>query len=83
MEITETQGECGHNVEYLLRLADFMRQYCPECDDTHLFDLEKEVMDRVRAKKMCISSLMGSGEDCISFERVRFSSRIDDGVRAR
>ncbi|CAL8316889.1 unnamed protein product [Merluccius merluccius] len=33
-------GKTGHNLEYLLRLAEFMRQSCPHVDDPHLFAIE-------------------------------------------
>lgn len=39
-QIVVSQGKTGHNIEYLLRLAEFMRLYCPEVEDTHLFSIE-------------------------------------------
>lgn len=41
-EIASAQGHAGHNVEYLVRLADFMREKVSEYDE-HLFELEKLV----------------------------------------
>lgn len=40
-EIASAKGEAGHNAEYVIRLADFMREKVPDCDDEHLFELEK------------------------------------------
>ncbi|KPP70891.1 Cation transport regulator-like protein 1-like [Scleropages formosus] len=39
-QIAICQGKAGHNMEYLLRLAQFMRRQCPEVEDTHLFSIE-------------------------------------------
>ncbi|GJQ65737.1 hypothetical protein Trydic_g11922 [Trypoxylus dichotomus] len=61
-EIIETKGICGYNVEYLLRLADFMRRYCPDVEDSHLFNLEAAVMTKIRDKKMCLTTMMGDAE---------------------
>lgn len=40
-QIAVCKGEAGYNIEYLLRLAEFMRQSCPGVDDPHLFSLER------------------------------------------
>lgn len=39
-QIAVCKGKAGHNIEYLLRLAQFMRQQCPEVEDHHLFSIE-------------------------------------------
>ncbi|XP_048830579.1 glutathione-specific gamma-glutamylcyclotransferase 1-like isoform X2 [Brienomyrus brachyistius] len=39
-QIAVCKGKTGHNIEYLLRLAQFMRRYCPEVEDDHLFSIE-------------------------------------------
>ena len=39
-QIAMSCGKTGHNLEYLLRLAQFMRQSCPHVDDPHLFAIE-------------------------------------------
>ena len=43
LQIASAQGHCGLNVEYLVRLADFMRENVPHYEDEHLFELEKLV----------------------------------------
>ncbi|KAJ8378132.1 hypothetical protein AAFF_G00247700 [Aldrovandia affinis] len=40
MQIAVSHGKTGHNIEYLLRLADFMRRHCPGVEDAHLFSIE-------------------------------------------
>lgn len=39
-QIAVCRGKTGHNLEYLLRLADFMRRSCPHVEDGHLFSVE-------------------------------------------
>jgi glutathione-specific gamma-glutamylcyclotransferase len=59
-QIVESSGPSGHNVEYLLRLAIFMREETPHADDEHLFTLEKLVRDELIKRKMCIYTVMGT-----------------------
>lgn len=66
-QISESKGDSGHNIEYLLRLADFMRHHFPGEEDSHLFSLEKEVLKRVQNQKLCLKTVMGDGRDCIKF----------------
>jgi len=46
-QIAVCRGKTGHNLEYLLRLADFMRQSCPRVDDPHLFAIEAAALAAV------------------------------------
>ncbi|XP_077394977.1 glutathione-specific gamma-glutamylcyclotransferase 1-like [Festucalex cinctus] len=48
--IAVCSGKTGHNVEYLLRLADFMRMCCPEVEDEHLFAIEAAVLNIYRER---------------------------------
>ncbi|KAB1717970.1 gamma-glutamylcyclotransferase, partial [Klebsiella pneumoniae] len=43
-QIAVCKGKSGHNTEYLLRLAEFMRVSCPNVDDPHLFSIEAAVL---------------------------------------
>ncbi|XP_029454454.1 glutathione-specific gamma-glutamylcyclotransferase 1 [Rhinatrema bivittatum] len=43
-QIIVSSGCSGHNIEYLLRLADFMRFFCPEAEDKHLFQIEEALV---------------------------------------
>ncbi|KAG7282073.1 hypothetical protein CRUP_023589 [Coryphaenoides rupestris] len=47
-QIALCRGKTGHNLEYLLRLAEFMRQSCPLVDDPHLFAIEAAALAVVR-----------------------------------
>lgn len=39
-QIALCRGKTGHNMEYLLQLAEFMRSSCPHVEDHHLFSIE-------------------------------------------
>ncbi|XP_060771761.1 glutathione-specific gamma-glutamylcyclotransferase 1 isoform X2 [Neoarius graeffei] len=56
-QIAVCKGEAGHNIEYLLRLAEFMRQSCPGVDDPHLFSLERACLTVFRP-------LLFAGQQC-------------------
>uniref|UniRef100_A0A8C8SVY5 Gamma-glutamylcyclotransferase n=1 Tax=Pelusios castaneus TaxID=367368 RepID=A0A8C8SVY5_9SAUR len=43
-QIIVSSGRTGHNIEYLLRLADFMRYFCPQVEDDHLFSIEEALI---------------------------------------
>jgi len=63
-QIAGAKGPAGHNVEYLLRLAEFMREKVPEGYDEHLATLEILVRMRIKEGNMCMKTLMGgSGFD--------------------
>lgn len=45
--IALSSGKTGHNLEYLLRLAEFMRKSCPHVEDHHLFSVEAAALSVV------------------------------------
>jgi cation transport protein ChaC len=84
-QIVEARGPSGHNVEYLIRLAIFMRQEIPGVHDEHLFMLEKLVRDHLIKRQIPIQSVLGQHPEPIrrdSHESLRrpvsfeYSSRI-------
>lgn len=58
-EIVAARGVCGHNVEYVVRLADFMRHALPEITDDHLYALEDHVRIEIKERNLCFRTLMG------------------------
>lgn len=58
-QVTQSAGPSGHNVEYVLRLAEFMKTHLPEGYDEHLATLEHLVRQRVKQHNLCLKTLMG------------------------
>jgi len=49
--IADAEGPSGHNVEYLVKICDFMRDELPaNIGDNHLFHLEKLTLQHMEAK---------------------------------
>ena len=42
-QILACMGRTGHNVQYVTRLADFIRKHIPQDQDSHLFDLDRHL----------------------------------------
>ncbi|XP_057328904.1 putative glutathione-specific gamma-glutamylcyclotransferase 2 [Microplitis mediator] len=67
-QIFNSKGPSGHNVEYLLRLANFMHRCIPEAYDDHLFTLETLVRSKIKSNNLCLHTLMGHREFSIELE---------------
>ncbi|XP_053981418.1 putative glutathione-specific gamma-glutamylcyclotransferase 2 [Hylaeus volcanicus] len=77
-QIFECSGPSGHNVEYLLRLAEFMHRYLPEAHDEHLFTLELLVRSRIKEENMCVRLLMGDRDFNIDLDDDEFDVSDED-----
>ncbi|XP_068619629.1 putative glutathione-specific gamma-glutamylcyclotransferase 2 [Battus philenor] len=85
-QILECQGSSGSNAEYLLKLADFMRDEIPEALDEHLFSLERLVRKFAGDMKICLKTLMGETQERKEEKRdakavmpsFQFASRVPD-----
>lgn len=58
-QVVTSSGPSGHNVEYLLKLAEWVHEALPEVWDDHLFTIEAEVRVRVKQRGLCLQTLMG------------------------
>lgn len=61
-QVIESRGDKGHNVEYVLKLAIWMRQNLPEVEDNHLFEIEQAVRTKIEQFGLCLTSLMGDSQ---------------------
>lgn len=86
-QIASSQGPSGHNVEYLFRLAKFMREEINGATDEHLFELERQVKEILNEEKISLMSVMGNDPLRIrrdSHEEIRrptsfeYTSRVPD-----
>ena len=62
-QVLVSSGPTGHNVEYVLRLADWVHDTLPEIWDEHLFSIETEVRLRIKERGLCLGTLMGDKEE--------------------
>lgn len=53
-QVVNTSGVAGHNIEYVLKLAKFMRDFLPAARDDHLFTLERVIRRHAAALKICL-----------------------------
>jgi len=84
-QVVNATGPAGHNVEYVLRLADWVHETLPEVRDDHLFDIETHVRLKVKERNLCLKSLMGEKEEVrareSSAERRRLEGEDDRSRR--
>ena len=61
-QVVDSRGPSGCNTEYILNLAQAMRQIAPGVKDDHLFSLEGKVREQLAVKlKVKVQSVIGSG----------------------
>ena len=62
-QVVSSSGPSGHNVEYVLRLADWVHQELPEVEDEHLFSIEEEIRRMIKVRNLSLQFLMGEREE--------------------
>lgn len=86
-QISECSGPSGHNVEYLVKLAIFMREEIPNVHDDHLFELERLVKEILHEKQITLDDVMGtplqrirrdSHENILRPTTFEFTSRVPE-----
>lgn len=58
-QVVSSEGPSGHNVEYVLKLAEWLHNAVPDAWDDHLFSIESEVRRMVTERGLCLTTLMG------------------------
>ena len=61
MQIVNAVGPCGPNIDYVTKMANYIREHIPEDKDKHLFALDKRVRE-LSEKKYCLNALIGQTE---------------------
>lgn len=65
-QVVSSRGPSGCNTEYILNLAQAMRQIAPGVKDNHLFSLEGKIREQLEVKlKVKIERVMGRKEEDI------------------
>jgi len=58
-QVVHSSGDAGHNVEYVLKIAIWMRHFLPEVRDDHLYTLEHHIRSLIDQEGLELKSLMG------------------------
>lgn len=61
-QVLQSRGNAGHNVEYVLKLANWIRETIPEVLDDHLFKIEQDIRRKIKLQNLCLSNLMGEDD---------------------
>jgi len=80
VKVLNCSGASGHNVEYVLRLADWFRQKLPEVQDEHLFTLDAMIRTLIRERGLCLKSMMK--EECHEEHEPYSDGESDEEERA-
>ena len=79
-QIVTTEGNSGHNVEYVTRLADFVREHIPEDSDAHLFKLDMTIRTKLLKSDVSLHELEQSrrrkGSDFTGLNPHMFTRRL-------
>jgi cation transport regulator ChaC len=57
-QIVSCRGPCGNNVQYVVQLANYMREHIPEEHDAHLFGLVERIEAQCAEREMNIEELV-------------------------
>lgn len=77
-QIVESKGQCGFNVEYLAKLAAFMRLNFPGVWDDHLFTLEILVRSKLKEDK---ATLLNFFDEAVLLECQTSSVKVDESEK--
>lgn len=75
-QVLRCRGAAGHNVEYLIRLAEFLRSHAPESCDNHLEQLEQLVLSKADQLGVCLQTLMGRSSRPVTAETSFYSRQV-------
>lgn len=73
-DVISSSGSCGHNVEYVVRLADYVRDNLPQDDDEHLFDLDRKIKEKLNQRGLNVEKVIASYTSTKSSQSVRRDS---------
>lgn len=65
-DVISSSGSCGHNVEYVVRLAEYVRDNLPQDNDEHLFDLDRKIREKLSQRGLNVEKVIASHTPAIS-----------------
>jgi len=80
-QVVTSAGPSGHNVEYVLRLAEWFHTTLPYVRDDHLFSIEVHVRIKVKERNLCLKTLMGEKEEVVETRPVQHSDHSPTSSR--
>ncbi|KAK6181382.1 hypothetical protein SNE40_009242 [Patella caerulea] len=51
-QVVSARGKAGSNVEYVTKIAEYVKAFIPEDNDEHLFSLDKEIRFLIRDRQL-------------------------------
>lgn len=57
-QIISCRGPCGHNIQYVTRLANYMREHVPEEKDPHLYGLVARIEKQLHERGLDMDALI-------------------------
>ena len=56
-QCVECYGKTGHNIEYVLKLAEWARATFPEVEDEHLYGLEALIRQKAKKRGLVLENM--------------------------
>ncbi|XP_064622835.1 putative glutathione-specific gamma-glutamylcyclotransferase 2 [Lineus longissimus] len=63
-QVVAAEGPAGHNVEYVLRIVDFMKEHVGCEHDNHLLELNRLIRTLLEERSLAVTNLIGDGPIC-------------------
>jgi hypothetical protein len=63
-QVVVAEGPAGHNVEYVLRIVDFMKEHVGCEHDEHLWELNGLIRTLLKERDLVVTNLIGNGPIC-------------------
>jgi len=61
-QVVSSSGPSGHNVEYVIKLAHWLRTTFPDYWDEHLYSIESYILYEVKVQKLNLTSMLGDDQ---------------------
>lgn len=76
-QVVNCSGPAGHNVEYVLKLAEWLRDCMPKVTDSHLYDIEISLRRKIAERNLPLECLMGKCSLTSECPKVKVSAEVN------